>query len=104
MNPTIKQLCEWQRALDRDVRKAYECDPSALEIAIALQKEVTEYISELSPKYWKVDQRIDFDKAKMELVDVLHFVLSSANELFDSSEEFAKLYKEKNDINRRRFL
>lgn len=53
-------------------------------------------------KWWKRPEPFDEDKAKEELVDILHFVIHAAIELNMDAKELFNEYTKKNLINRER--
>lgn len=68
----------------------------------ALQQEASELIDCVPWKWWKKHQQFDYDNARMEVIDLFHFVISLAQILDLSAEDFFKIYVEKNKINHER--
>lgn len=68
---------------------------------LAMQQEQAELIDSLDWKFWKKGEN-DWDNAKVELVDILHFWVSMCTVLgMDANEVFA-LYEKKNKLNHKR--
>lgn len=55
-------------------------------------------------KWWKNPSRFDEEKAKEELIDILHFVLQICIELGMDAKDILSAYARKNAINRERQL
>ena len=55
-------------------------------------------------KWWKKPEPFDLNKAKEELVDIMHFVIHAAIELDMDAEALFNEYAKKNAINRDRQL
>lgn len=65
-------------------------------------EELQELIEELPDKWWSKDDA-DLVKARIELIDVWHFMMSLSFALGMDAEQFAQLYYVKADINRKRW-
>ncbi|MCS6768679.1 MAG: dUTPase [Candidatus Nitrosocaldus sp.] len=55
-------------------------------------------------KWWKSPSRFDEEKAKEELIDILHFVIQISIELGMDARDILDAYARKNAINRERQL
>ena len=72
-----------------------------LNFELALKQESAEAIDSLNWKWWKKDED-DWDNAKVELVDMLHFWVSMCTIAGMDAEEVMTLYFKKNDLNFKR--
>jgi dimeric dUTPase (all-alpha-NTP-PPase superfamily) len=72
-----------------------------LNFELALKQESSEAIDSLNWKWWKKDKD-DWDNAKVELVDMLHFWVSMCTIAGMDAEEVMTLYFKKNDLNFKR--
>lgn len=68
----------------------------------ALQQEAAELVDCTPWKWWKKQQQFDFENAKVEVIDLFHFVISLAQVLGLSADDFYKTYVQKNDLNHQR--
>ena len=73
-----------------------------LKYATALNQEVSELIDCVPWKWWAHYQKLDLEHAKVELIDILHFVLSIAQVLGMSPEDIFNTYMQKNAVNFKR--
>lgn len=53
-------------------------------------------------KWWKSKHGLDYNKAREELIDILHFVIQIALELGMDAKDVLEEYRRKNIINRER--
>ena len=72
-----------------------------LNFELALKQESAEAIDSLNWKWWKKDED-DWDNAKVELVDMLHFWVSMCTIAGMDAAEVMNLYFKKNDLNFKR--
>lgn len=72
--------------------------PTAADKCRAIVHECCEMQNELAWKWWK-DTKPDKEKAKEELVDILHFVISAAIDLGMDAECLFGRYLVKNQVN-----
>ena len=85
----LKNLQSEQKRLDEFIREKYlqrndaishDKKDSFLRVKIALLVEIGEFANELKTfKHWKKQKEVNWDKAKEELIDCLHFYLSLIN-------------------------
>lgn len=68
----------------------------------ALQQESAELTDSLPWKWWAKYQNFDIQNARVEVVDMLHFLVSIAEVLGMKSEDFYQAYLKKNKINHNR--
>ena len=69
---------------------------------IAMQQEIAELINSLPWKWWANYQKFDKQNAKVEVIDILHFLISIAQLLDISSNDFYQIYLKKNNVNHNR--
>ena len=70
-----------------------------LKYSRALQQEVAELIDCVPWKWWAHYQKEDVEHAKVELIDIIHFVISLAQTLGMSAEDVYNIYMKKNAVN-----
>ena len=68
----------------------------------ALQQEVSELIDSVPWKWWAKYQKFDKQNAKVEVVDIMHFLVSIAQVLDMSADDIFDAYCKKNAINHER--
>ncbi|MFI3291671.1 MAG: dUTPase [Opitutales bacterium] len=68
----------------------------------ALQQECSELIDSVPWKWWAKYQKFDVQNAKVEVVDIMHFLVSIAQVLGMSAEDFFEAYTKKNSVNHNR--
>ena len=68
----------------------------------AMQQETAELIDSVPWKWWAKYQKFDEQNAKVEVVDLFHFLMSLAQVLDMSAEDVFRCYCEKNAVNHQR--
>jgi dimeric dUTPase (all-alpha-NTP-PPase superfamily) len=68
----------------------------------ALQQENSELVDSLPWKWWAKYQKFDEQNARVEVVDLFHFLISIAQTLGMSAEDVYQAYLAKNKINHQR--
>ena len=68
----------------------------------ALQQEAAELTDSLPWKWWAKYQKLDIQNARVEVVDMLHFLVSIAQVLGMTAEDFHSAYVKKNAVNHNR--
>ncbi|MDR1595783.1 MAG: dUTPase [Puniceicoccales bacterium] len=68
----------------------------------ALQQEISELIDSVPWKWWAKYQKFDEQNARVEVVDLLHFLISIAQVLGMSADDIYEIYCKKNVINHQR--
>ena len=68
----------------------------------AIQQETAELIDSVPWKWWAKYQKLDVENARVEVVDLMHFVVSAAQVLGMDAEEFFRLYTAKHQVNQNR--
>lgn len=65
----------------------------------AMQQEIAELIDSLPWKWWAKYQKFDKQNAKIEIIDLLHFVISLAQVLGMNSNDLYNKFLKKNKVN-----
>ena len=68
----------------------------------AMGQEVAELVDSVPWKWWAKYQTLDLDNAKVEIVDLLHFLVSAAQVAGMDAAEMFDLYARKHRLNRER--
>lgn len=68
----------------------------------AMQQEICELIDSVPWKWWAKYQEFDKQNARVEVVDLFHFLVSLAQTLGMSSEDVFQAYVAKNKVNHQR--
>ena len=68
----------------------------------AMQQEIAELIDSVPWKWWAIYQEFDEQNAKVEVVDLFHFLISIAQVLGMSPEDVYQAYVKKNKVNHNR--
>jgi dimeric dUTPase (all-alpha-NTP-PPase superfamily) len=102
----LDQLFEMQRRLTERIlgSNAYQTLQNdapewILKLSRALQQEIAELIDCVPWKWWAHYQTFDRDHAKVELIDIVHFVILLAQTLGMDAEELFRIYQQKNKMN-----
>ena len=97
----MKQILEWQKKLDQVIMDGVDItDEQRLGNCItAMMVECSELANDVRYfKHWS-NKGPDLEHAKEELIDVLHFWASIANQLGMSAEDVYKEYEKKRAVN-----
>ncbi|MDR0740680.1 MAG: dUTPase [Puniceicoccales bacterium] len=73
-----------------------------LKYSRAIQQELAELVDSVPWKWWKKQQHFDEENAKVEVIDLMHFIISAGQVLGLTADDFYNAYLEKNVINHRR--
>ncbi len=65
----------------------------------ALSQEVAELTDSVPWKWWARYQKFDLQNARVEVVDMLHFLVSLAQTLGMSADDLCEAYVQKNEVN-----
>jgi len=65
----------------------------------AMQQEMSELIDSVPWKWWAKYQKFDEQNARVEVVDLFHFLISLAQTLGMSAEDVFQAYVKKNQVN-----
>ena len=68
----------------------------------AMQQEIAELIDSVPWKWWAKYQKFDEQNARVEVVDLFHFLISLAQTLGMSAEDVFAAYVKKNQVNLQR--
>jgi dimeric dUTPase (all-alpha-NTP-PPase superfamily) len=68
----------------------------------AMQQEMAELIDSVPWKWWAKYQKFDEQNARVEVVDMFHFLISLAQTLGMSAEDVFQAYVKKNQVNLQR--
>ena len=68
----------------------------------AMQQEIAELVDSVPWKWWAKYQKFDEQNARVEVVDLFHFLISLAQTLGMSAEDVFQAYVKKNQVNLQR--
>lgn len=68
----------------------------------AMQQEIAELIDSVPWKWWARYQKFDAQNAKVEVIDLFHFLVSIAQVLGMTADDVHRAYVEKNKVNHQR--
>jgi len=68
----------------------------------AMQQEMAELIDSVPWKWWAKYQKLDLQNARVEVVDLFHFLVSLAQVLGMSADDVYNAYIKKNKVNHQR--
>ena len=68
----------------------------------AMQQEIAELIDSVPWKWWAKYQNFDYQNAKVEVIDLFHFLISIAQVLEMTPEDVYQAYLKKNEVNHSR--
>lgn len=68
----------------------------------AMQQELAELVDSVPWKWWAKYQKFDEQNARVEIVDLFHFLISAAQVMGMSAEDVYQAYLKKNQINHQR--
>lgn len=104
----LDEIFEQQKALNSRIGVKTEdmsVDDKAqwvLNYTRAMQQEIAELIDSVPWKWWAKYQEFDEQNAKVEVVDLFHFLISIAQVLDMSPEDVYQAYVKKNKVNHNR--
>lgn len=105
MNDQLSQIFEMQKKLnkrigvDTDSMNEEERIKWTLNYARALSQEIAELTDSVPWKWWARYQKFNIDNARVEVVDMFHFLISLAQVLGLTAEDVYNGYMEKNKVN-----
>ena len=67
-----------------------------------MEQELAELVDSVPWKWWAKYQKFDQQNARVEVVDLFHFLISLAQVLGMSAEDVYRAYLEKNKINHKK--
>lgn len=68
----------------------------------AMQQELAELTDSVPWKWWAKYQKFDDQNAKVEIVDLFHFLVSLALSMGMTADDIFKAYVQKNEVNHKR--
>ena len=68
----------------------------------AMQQEMAELVDSVPWKWWAKYQKFDEQNARVEVVDLFHFLISLAQTLGMSADDVYQAYVKKNQVNHQR--
>ena len=68
----------------------------------AMQQELSELVDSVPWKWWAKYQKFDEQNAKVEVIDLFHFLISLAQVLGMTAEDVHEIYTKKNKVNHNR--
>ena len=104
----LRELFEMQRALNLrigvDTSKLDEQGQTqwVLNYTRAMSQELAELTDSVPWKWWAKYQKFDHQNAKVEVVDLFHFLISLAQVLGMSADDVYQAYLKKNEVNLKR--
>lgn len=104
----LEQIFELQAALNQrigvrlDNLTEEEQAKWVLNYTRAMQQELAELVDSVPWKWWAKYQKFDHQNAKVEVIDLFHFLVSLAQVLGMSPEDVYQAYLKKNQVNHAR--
>jgi dimeric dUTPase (all-alpha-NTP-PPase superfamily) len=105
---SLEHIFELQRKLTERIAPAGVLDTEegriqwVLNYVRALQQEIAELVDSLPWKWWAHYQAFDLQNAKVEVVDIMHFVIAIAQALGMTAEDLYRMFCQKNQRNHER--
>ena len=88
--------------VDTDAMSDEEKAEWVLKYTLAMQQEMAELVDSVPWKWWAKYQQFDEQNAKVEVVDLFHFLISLAQVLGMTAEDVHNAYTKKNKVNHER--
>ncbi len=107
-NDILKSMFALQAELNRRIGVDTETLPTdqktkwVLNYCRAMQQEIAELTDSVPWKWWAKYQVLDLQNARVEVVDLFHFLISLAQTLDMSAEDVFALYQDKHRVNHQR--
>jgi dimeric dUTPase (all-alpha-NTP-PPase superfamily) len=104
----LRELFRMQRALNKRIGvHTYEMDEKqktewVLNYCRAMSQEMAELTDSVPWKWWAKYQKFDEQNARVEVVDLFHFLISLAQVLGMSADDVFEAYVKKNEVNFKR--
>lgn len=104
----LKEIFELQRELNErigvNLENLGEEGKTAwvLNYTRAMQQEMAELIDSVPWKWWAKYQKFDEQNAKVEIIDLFHFLISLAQAMGMTSDDVYEAYLKKNKVNHER--
>lgn len=95
---------ELNRIIGVDTTKLDEAQQTEwlLKYCRAMSQELAELTDSVPWKWWAKYQKFDKQNARVEVVDMLHFLISSAQVLGMDADDVFQLYEKKHEVNQNR--
>jgi dimeric dUTPase (all-alpha-NTP-PPase superfamily) len=104
----LEEIFQMQAALNRRIGVTLpppteeEAAKWILNYTRAMQQELAELVDSVPWKWWAKYQKFDAQNARVEVVDLFHFLVSLAQTLGMSAEDVYQAYLKKNQVNHQR--
>jgi dimeric dUTPase (all-alpha-NTP-PPase superfamily) len=104
----LEEIFRMQEALNRRIgvnTSALSDDEKAkwvLNYTRAMQQELAELVDSVPWKWWAKYQKFDEQNARVEIIDLFHFLISTAQVMGMSADDVYAAYVKKNEINHKR--
>jgi dimeric dUTPase (all-alpha-NTP-PPase superfamily) len=104
----LRELFRMQMALNQrigvDTATMDEAEKARwlLNYSRAMSQELAELVDSVPWKWWAKYQKFDEQNARVEVVDMLHFLISMAQVLGMSADDLFQAYLKKNEVNFKR--
>jgi dimeric dUTPase (all-alpha-NTP-PPase superfamily) len=104
----LRELFRMQRALNQrigvntDQMSDEEKTKWVLNYCRAMTQEIAELTDSVPWKWWAKYQKLDEQNARVEVVDLFHFLISTAQVLGMSADDVFNAYVKKNEVNFKR--
>ena len=101
----FRELFRMQRALNQrigvntDTMTEEEKTKWVLNYSRAMTQEMAELTDSVAWKWWAKYQKFDEQNARVEVVDLFHFLISTAQDLGMSADDVFQAYCKKNEVN-----
>jgi dimeric dUTPase (all-alpha-NTP-PPase superfamily) len=101
----FRELFRMQRALNQrigvntDTMSEEEKTKWVLNYSRAMTQEMAELTDSVAWKWWAKYQKFDEQNARVEVVDLFHFLISTAQVLGMSADDVFQAYCKKNEVN-----
>ncbi len=101
----FRELFRMQRALNQrigvntDTMSEEEKTKWVLNYSRAMTQELAELTDSVAWKWWAKYQKFDEQNARVEVVDLFHFLISTAQVLGMSADDVFQAYIKKNEVN-----
>jgi len=100
----FQRQAELNQRIGVDTRRLNEAEQVqwVLNYTRAMSQELAELVDSVPWKWWAKYQQINKQNAKIEVVDLFHFLVSLAQTLGMSAQDVYDLYVKKNEVNHQR--
>ncbi len=108
MSDKLNDIWELQEALNRriGVNTASMSEEEKVKWVLNYCRAMTQEMAELTDsvpwKWWAKYQKFDEQNARVEVIDLFHFLISIAQVLGMSADDIYEAYRKKNEVNQKR--